>query len=273
MADPIRMTTRVHIELRGLHFAYSADREPVFAGFGWQVAQGETWAIVGPSGCGKSTLLSLIAGLRRPSSGEIMVGGAPVPRPRASTGLILQDHGLLPWATVRDNASLGLRMGHFYRRKQTNQDAPRPYPPDLPTSVADRWLERLGLTDLAHKYPAQLSGGQRQRVAIARALALQPDLLLMDEPFSALDLAIRTDLQELVADLQRELNLTTLLVTHSIEEAAFLGGRILPLTQPPNRDVTVLDNPGAGRRAHRHSPAYRAVVQQLQDRLGAAAAP
>jgi ABC-type nitrate/sulfonate/bicarbonate transport system ATPase subunit len=265
------MIANAQVELRGLTFAYGSDRAPIFAEFDWQVAPGETWAVVGPSGCGKSTLLSLIAGLLRPSAGEILVGGAPVPRPRASTGLILQDHGLLPWATVRDNASLGLRMGHFYRRKRARTGEPRPYPPDLPTSVADHWLERLGLAGLAAKYPAQLSGGQRQRVAIARALALQPDLLLMDEPFSALDLAIRTDLQELVADLQRELALTTLLVTHSVEEAAFLGGRILLLAQPPNRKAVVLENPGAGTRQHRHSLAYGDVVQQLQHSLGASA--
>lgn len=259
-----------HIEIGDLDFAYRATRAPVFAGFNWTVGRGERWVIVGPSGCGKSTLLTLIAGLQRPARGTILVGGAPVPRPRASTGFILQDHGLLPWATVRDNATLGLRMGRFYRHKQTRDDTPRPYPPNLPTTVADHWLHRLGLTTLADKYPAQLSGGQRQRVAIARALALQPDLLLMDEPFSALDLAIRTDLQELVVALQYELGLTTLLVTHSIEEAAFLGTRILVLDQPPNRTATILDNPDAGTAAFRTTPAFAQTVSQLQARLGAA---
>lgn len=272
MSLPSNLAANPHVELRGLTFAYHNAHDPVFAAFDWQVAYGERWAIVGPSGCGKSTLLTLIAGLQQPSTGELLVGGAPVPRPRASTGLILQDHGLLPWATVRDNASLGLRIGHFYRHKQPHHGAPRPYPPDLPTSVADGWLERLGLGALAAKYPSQLSGGQRQRVAIARALALQPDLLLMDEPFSALDLAIRRDLQDLVVDLQRELHLTTLLVTHSIEEAAYLGTHILVLSQPPNRHAQIVENPGAGVRDYRQSPAYHAVVQQLQMTLGTAAA-
>jgi ABC-type nitrate/sulfonate/bicarbonate transport system ATPase subunit len=263
-------THDAHVELHDVHFSYRGDQDPLFAGFDWRVARGEIWAVAGPSGCGKSTLLTLIAGLRQPAAGQILVGSAPVPRPRASTGLILQDHGLLPWATVHENATLGLRMGRFYRNKRTPADQPRPYPPPLPLAEAERWLERLGLAGLADKYPAQLSGGQRQRVAIARALAIQPDLLLMDEPFSALDPAIRADLQELVAGLQQELGLTVLLVTHSIEEAAFLGARILLLSQPPNRQVRILDNPGAGARGHRHSPAYARVVRQLQDRLGAA---
>ena len=234
------------IRLTGLSFRYAQETTPVFDGFDWRVTQGEVWAVVGPSGCGKSTLLYLLAGLRRPQAGELLVGGYPVPRPRADTGLILQDHGLLPWATVRDNAALGLRIGQFYRNKQGPAHQPRPYPPLLPLTAVDPWLERLGIAHLGAKYPAQLSGGQRQRVAIARALALRPDLLLMDEPFSSLDAAIRHDLQRLVLALQAELGLTTVIVTHSVDEAAWLGRRILLLHQPPNQTASVLDNPAAG---------------------------
>ncbi len=234
------------IRLTGLSFRYAQETTPVFDGFDWRVTQGEVWAVVGPSGCGKSTLLYLLAGLRRPQAGELLVGGYPVPRPRADTGLILQDHGLLPWATVRDNAALGLRIGQFYRNKQGPANQPRPYPPLLPLTAVDPWLERLGIAHLGAKYPAQLSGGQRQRVAIARALALRPDLLLMDEPFSSLDAAIRHDLQRLVLALQAELGLTTVIVTHSVDEAAWLGRRILLLHQPPNQTASVLDNPAAG---------------------------
>ena len=266
--SPAHATSQV--DVRNLNFSFTLDRAPLFMDFKWQVSRGETWAIVGPSGCGKTTLLYLLAGLRRPDSGEVLIGGTSVRRPRAATGLILQDHGLLPWATVRQNAGLGLRIGHFYRGKQPRNGEPRPYPPDLPLSVADQWLERLGLGPFAAKYPSQLSGGQRQRVAIARALALQPDLLLMDEPFNALDPATRQDLQDLVADLQQELGITTILVTHSIEEAAYLGEKILVLNQPPNRNALILHNPGAGDPAHRHSPAYLATTQQLQLHLGAA---
>jgi NitT/TauT family transport system ATP-binding protein len=256
-----------HVAVRGLHFAYGPAQPPLFSEFDWRVARGEMWALIGPSGCGKSTLLYLLAGLRRPQAGVIEVGGFPVPRPRAATGLILQDHGLLPWATVRDNANLGLRIGHFYRHKSAAPTLPRPYPPDLPQAVADGWLARLGLADLADKYPAQLSGGQRQRVAIARALALQPDLLLMDEPFSALDSAIRADLQTLVIELQRELGVTTLIVTHSLEEAAVLGRRILCLGNPPNRHAQIIDNPAAGAPEFRTTAAYRATLAELRARL------
>ena len=224
------------------------------------------WAVVGPSGCGKSTLLYLLAGLRRPQAGELCVGGHPVPRPRASTGLILQDHGLLPWATVRDNAALGLRIGQFYRNKQGAPDQPRPYPPLLPLTEVDPWLERLGIAHLGAKYPAQLSGGQRQRVAIARALALRPDLLLMDEPFSSLDTAIRHDLQRLVLSLQAELGLTTVIVTHSVDEAAFLGRRILLLRQPPNQTARVLDNPAAGQHPEHGLPGRAACPPGRQRR-------
>jgi NitT/TauT family transport system ATP-binding protein len=257
-----------HVQVIGLRFGYGTGQPPLFEDFDWTVGRGEMWALVGPSGCGKSTLLYLLAGLRQPQAGEVCVGGHPVPRPRASTGLILQDHGLLPWATVADNAGLGLRMGRFYRNKRGLPGLPRPYPPDLPPETADRWLARLGLERLADKYPAQLSGGQRQRVAIARALAMQPDLLLMDEPFSALDLAIRTDLQQLVIDLQAELGITTLVVTHSVEEAAVLGRRILCLGQPPTRTAQVIDNPEAGSRGFRATPAYRATVAHLRTLLG-----
>ncbi len=268
MAAPVSLVAP-HVAVRHLHFSYTLDGTPVFADFNWEVQRGETWAIVGPSGCGKTTLLYILAGLRRPDSGEVLIGGTPVPRPRASTGLILQDHGLLPWATVRENAGLGLRIGHFYRSKQARRGEPRPYPPDLPLHVADRWLERLGLASDAGKYPAQLSGGQRQRVAIARALALQPDLLLMDEPFNALDLATRTDLQELVAALQAELAITTILVTHSVEEAAFLGEQILLLNHPPNREPYIIANPGAGSPAHRASARYLDVCRRIETQLAA----
>lgn len=265
--EAVQPDSQPAVVVRGLGFAYAAERVPVFDHFDWSVAQGEMWALIGPSGCGKTTLLYLIAGLRQPQQGEVLVNGAPVPRPRASTGLILQEHGLLPWATVRANATLGLRMGRLYRNKQAPPGQPRPYPPALPLAEADRWLDRLGIGHLADKYPAQLSGGQRQRVAIARTLALRPNLLLMDEPFNALDPLIRRDLQDQVVELQAELGITTILVTHSVEEAAFLGRRILLLVAPPNHAAHVIDNPSAGTPGFRGDPAFAAMVQTLHAHL------
>jgi len=199
------------ISLEALTFRYKST--PVFENFNWQALHGDSWAILGPSGCGKSTLLGLLAGLRFPASGKVCINGETLTRPRPQTGLILQDYGLLPWATVRQNAELGLQVRGFYGADGIH--APR----ELTFGMnVDTWLDRLGLNAVADKFPSQISGGQRQRTAIARTLALQPDLLLMDEPFSSLDAPTRESLQALTLELAAEQGLTLILVTHSIEE-------------------------------------------------------
>ena len=248
------------IDVADLTFHYKST--PIFENFNWQAQLGDSWAILGPSGCGKSTLLALLAGLRFPSAGHVRIKGEILTRPRPQTGLILQDYGLLPWATVRQNASLGLEVRSFYGADGIH--APRDPAPQ--TSV-NAWLQRLGLEAVAHKYPGQISGGQRQRTAIARTLALQPDLLLMDEPFSSLDAPTRESLQTLTHDLTAEQGLTLVLVTHSIEEAGLLGRKILLLNQPPNRMAHIIDNPHAGSPAHRESPEYLALCRELRERM------
>jgi ABC-type nitrate/sulfonate/bicarbonate transport system ATPase subunit len=255
------------IEFEQLTFAY-ANQPPLFQGFSWRAETGEAWAVIGPSGCGKSTLLYLIAGLRQPGAGRALVDGFPVPRPRASTGLILQDYGLLPWATVRDNAALVMRLGRFYRDKPGPDEGPRPYPrPDITPEQVDGWLNRLGIGELRDKYPNQISGGQRQRAAIARSLLQQPNLLLMDEPFSSLDALTREDLQQLTLELQQETGLTTVVVTHNIEEAVFLGRRILVLGRAPNTEARVIENRGAGTPDYRAQPAYWEKCADLRTAL------
>lgn len=255
------------IEFANLTFAYGKGA-PVFRDFTWSVATGEAWAIIGVSGCGKSTLLYLAAGLRQPRSGSVRVDGQPVPRPRASTGLVLQDYGLLPWATVWDNVALPMRMGQFYRRKGGVNDEPRPYPrPDITPAQVDAWLERLGIAELRDKYPGQISGGQRQRTAIARSLLQQPRLLLMDEPFSSLDAVSREDLQRLALELRQETGVTTVVVTHTIEEAAFLGERILVLKQPPNTAPRIIENPAAQFPDYRGQPTYWQKCAELRSAL------
>lgn len=257
------------IRVEGLTFAYP-NQPPVFERFNWRAAAGDAWAIIGPSGCGKSTLLYLIAGLRQPLAGQIIVDGQPTPRPRASTGLVLQDYGLLPWATVWENVDLVRRIGRFYRDKDTGS-ALRPYPrSDIPADQVDAWLERLGIADLRHKYPAQISGGQRQRTAIARSLLQQPALLLLDEPFSSLDAVTREDLQRLTVELSKETGVTTVVVTHTIEEAAFLGQRILVLDRPPNRRARVVENPGAASAGYRGREQFWQKVAELRELLEAA---
>jgi NitT/TauT family transport system ATP-binding protein len=261
------------ISVSSLTFAYPG-QPPVFQDFSWQAARGEAWAVIGPSGCGKSTLLYLVAGLRQPQAGQILVDGRPVPRPRASTGLILQDYGLLPWATVWENVALVMRLGRFYSAKPGPTGGPRPYPrPDLTPVQVDHWLARLGIASVRDKYPGQISGGQRQRAAIARSLLGEPSLLLMDEPFSSLDAITREDLQQLTAELRQETGVTTVVVTHNIEEAVFLGQKILMLTRAPNRQARVVENPAAGAAGYRDQPAYWARCAAVRTALEQAEEP
>jgi ABC-type nitrate/sulfonate/bicarbonate transport system ATPase subunit len=244
------------IQVDDLSFAYQG-QGPVLQHFSWRVGAGELWSIIGPSGCGKSTLLYLVAGLRQPQGGSILVNGQPVPRPRASIGLVLQDYGLLPWATVWQNVALVMDMGRFYRGKSGGASTPRPYPrADIEPAEVDHWLERLGLQDQRNKYPGQLSGGQRQRAAIGRSLLQHPDLLLLDEPFSSLDALTREDLQRLTLELCSETGLTTILVTHNIEEAVYLGRRVLVLGRAPNSQGVTIENPNAGKVEFRQQASF-----------------
>lgn len=253
------------IELVDVSFSYTPGGALLFQDFAWKAGRGESWAVLGSSGCGKSTLLYLLAGLRLPTRGQVRIDGQPLTRPRPHTGLILQDYGLLPWATVVQNAALGLKMRDFYGPDGKHA----PLSPRAGLSV-DYWLERLGLFAVREKYPSQISGGQRQRAAIARTLVLQPDLLLMDEPFSSLDAPTREGLQNLALELWAEQGLTMVTVTHAIEEAALLGQKILVLGRPPTSQATIIENPNAARPNFRGTPEYLDCCQRLRLRLEAA---
>ena len=185
------------------------------------VADNDFVTILGPSGCGKSTLLRLVAGLDRPSSGRIVLDGAPVREPGPDRGMVFQSYTLFPWLTVADNIAFGLREKGVARERRSE--------------VVREWLGRIGLTGFEHHYPKQLSGGMQQRTAIARALANGPRILLMDEPFGALDNQTRALMQELLLGIWERARKTVLFVTHDIEEAIFLGSRVLVMTARPGR--------------------------------------
>jgi len=251
---------RFFIEVKDLEFFYQKE-QPLFLGFCWKVERGEAWAVIGPSGSGKSTLLFLLAGLLKPKKGEILIDGQLITRPRPETALILQDFGLLPWSTVRENVALGLKIRSFYGPDGVHAPK-RPLPKDH-EKLVDHWLDRLNLKEVATRYPFQVSGGQKQRVAIARALVLEPNLLLMDEPFSSLDAPTREDLEELTLKLQKEKGLTVITVTHNVEEAAFLGRKILCLKTPPHREPLILEGPPP----ERDNPIFHQVCNKIRNYL------
>jgi ABC-type nitrate/sulfonate/bicarbonate transport system ATPase subunit len=241
------------VTIEELCFFYQR-RVPIFSNFYWRIGKGEIWSIIAPSGYGKSTLLYLLAGLYLPASGEINVDGMPLLGPRLSTGLILQDYGLLPWATAFDNIALGLRIRKV-NAKETNR-------------ITLEWLSKLNIDAVSHHYPSELSGGQRQRVAIARTLVLQPALLLMDEPFASLDALTRENLQNLVIRIHADIpTMTIILVTHNIEEAAFLGKKILVLIHLPNTEPIIIENPDSGNHGYRSTHHFTEKCEKLRNLL------
>lgn len=242
----------------GLTYRGSDRQVRALDSFTLQIAAGEPIALIGPSGCGKSTALLLAAGLLEPTDGGVLVGGEPLSGPRRATALMLQDSGLLPWKTVEDNASLGLLL-----RGESRREARR---------LACEALDRVGLADFGRSYPRELSGGMRQRVGLARAVALDADLLLMDEPLSALDALNREDLQNVLLGLWQRRGHAQVLVTHSVEEAVFLGKRVVVMSPRPGRVAAVVDNPEMGEADYRNHPDFYgtcASVRRLLESEGA----
>ncbi|MGB8932363.1 MAG: ABC transporter ATP-binding protein [Anaeromyxobacteraceae bacterium] len=187
----------------------------------FEVAEHEIVCLLGPSGCGKSTLLRMVAGLERPCGGDVLVGGQPVPAPGPSRGMVFQDHALFPWLDVTRNVAFGLEVAGV--------------PPAEAARRVDHLIGLTGLRGFERAYPHQLSGGMKQRVGIARVLAVRPSVLLMDEPFGALDAFTRAELQEELVGLWRREPFTMLFVTHDVGEAVFLADRIVVMSRRPGR--------------------------------------
>jgi NitT/TauT family transport system ATP-binding protein len=255
------------ITIDDLTFAYSG-QPPIFQDFSLHVDRGAALSIIGPSGCGKTTLLYLLAGLRHPQSGSIRIDHKPIFRPRPRSGLVLQDHGLLPWQTVRENARLGLTIWEFYGSDGRHAPADEQLVPNQADQRVDDWLKKLGIGGLRDQYPLQLSRGQRQRTAIARTLAMKPDLLLMDEPFSALDAPAREDLHNFIITLHHESDLTYVIVTHDIEVAVVMGQKILILQKSCSQEAQIMDNACAGFTDGRMQGEFQQKCEDLRNLLG-----
>ena len=220
-----------------------------------KIADNDLVTILGPSGCGKSTLLRLIAGLDHSSTGRIMLDGKPVTRPGPDRGMVFQSYTLFPWLSVADNIAFGLREKGVAaeRRREIVRD----------------WLSRIGLTGFEHHYPKQLSGGMQQRTAIARALANDPAILLLDEPFGALDNQTRALMQELLLGIWERDRKTVLFVTHDIEESIFLASRVVVMSARPGRikaDVRI-DLPYPRHYTIKTAPEFSALKARLTEEI------
>ncbi|MFN3297381.1 ABC transporter ATP-binding protein [Caldimonas sp.] len=229
-----------------------------------QVREGEFIAIVGPSGCGKSTFMKLATGLKRPSRGSILIGGEPVTGPLKITGMAFQAPSLLPWRTTVDNVLLPLEIVEPYRsnfkaRRREYEDKAR------------RLLQSVGLGGYEDKYPWQLSGGMQQRASICRALIHEPRMLLLDEPFGALDAFTREELWNTLRDLWTEQRFNVILVTHDLREAVYLADTVYVMSKSPGRILArrEIDLPRPRDLEVTYTPAFSEIVHELRERIGA----
>lgn len=239
------------VESLGKSFPGLNEPKRVLEDVSFTLSSWDSLAIMGPSGCGKTTLLLIIAGLLPSSGGFIKIDGESINGPTRKIGLVLQEYGLFPWKTVGANILLGARLQKLV----------------IPDKKIGELKNVLGIEGLDHLYPHQLSGGQRQRVALARALILRPSLLLLDEPFAAIDAITRERLQDRLLTVFGQRQFSFIIVTHNIEEAIFLGKRILILDNRASGISTIVDNPGVGDPHYRTKPAFFALSTKLRNIL------
>lgn len=243
------------VEMKNIAHVYVTDREASLAveGIDMQVRKGEFISLVGPSGCGKTTILSVIAGLLKPSRGEVLVHGKPVNGPTSEVGYMLQQDYLFPWRTIKENAMIGLELTGRLT-------------PDSRGRI-ENLLQEMGLGDSGTLYPAQLSGGMRQRVALVRTLATDPALLLLDEPFSALDYQTKLQLEDLIVQTLKERGKTAILVTHDLSEAVAMSDKVVLLNRNPGRIHRMFVIPDHIRQAQpfhaRNQPGFNELFQEI----------
>lgn len=250
------MTVQITLENVSLRFTAKPHPFTVLEDISLALQKGEFVVLLGPSGCGKSTILNLVAGFNQPDSGQVLCGGSRVQKPGPSRGMIFQQPNLFPWLSVLENVTFGPRLGK-YRKQQVNAEA------------LD-WLARVGLKGFEHHAPWQLSGGMKQRVALARAWLAGPQVLLLDEPFGALDAQTRLMMQELLRTAWLETHTTLLFVTHDVEEALFLADRILVMSAKPGRIVEDITLPFGRERdieTLAEHPQYRKIKHHVLHRV------
>jgi NitT/TauT family transport system ATP-binding protein len=252
--------TQPKITIDNLRVVFAGRSGPVeaVAELGLEIADGELACVVGPSGCGKTTLLRVLAGLEQATSGAALVRSADPSRP--TTGVVFQGAGIFPWMTVEENVAYGLRLRRVPQKERRE--------------IARRWIAEIGLERFAQAYPAQLSGGMQQRVGLARAFAYDPEVLLMDEPFGALDAQTRVILQQTLLRQWEGNARTVMFVTHSIEEAITLGDRVYVMSARPGQIIARFDVPfarprdaAALRAEPRFSELYGAIWEVLRDEV------
>ncbi|MDE1897049.1 MAG: ABC transporter ATP-binding protein [Rhodospirillales bacterium] len=244
----------VIVSVEGLNKRFASGKSEVTAleSLSFSTHQREFLCVIGPSGCGKSTLARILAGLEPASGGVVRLDGRPVQGPGRERGMVFQGYTLFPWLSVRRNVMFGLRMANISKAEAQRQ--------------ADEWLALVGLEKFADAYPHQLSGGMKQRVAIIRALVNRPRVLLMDEPFSALDAQTRQRMQAYLLEIWRKVDITIIFITHDLDEAVFLADRILVLDAHPGRlrEMIEVPLPRPRNAAHLACPAFAATKERLE---------
>lgn len=246
----------ITLENVSLSFAAKPQSFTVLEDINLSLNSGEFVVLLGPSGCGKSTILNLVAGFNRPDRGRVVAGGKTVKQPGPDRGMIFQQPNLFPWLSVLENVTFGPRLGK-HRKDETN-------------AQAQTWLERVGLKGFEHHAPWQLSGGMKQRVALARAWLPGPEVLLLDEPFGALDAQTRLMMQELLREAWLSTGTTLLFVTHDVEEALFLADRILIMSAKPGKIVDEIRLPFGQERdieTLAEHPSYREIKHRVLHRV------